>query len=112
MNVIELTGAALAILVLAVIGEAVVEYLIKDHLTWLLSKLGLVDQDIEHVRDLIGKYSAALVGVGLCFLYQVDIPGLFGLEAVWVPGTYLATGLFIGRGANYVHDFFSKYLKD
>jgi hypothetical protein len=105
----SLVGLGLGILVLAFVGEAIVEYLIKDHLAWVLGKLGL-DEDVEAVRDIIGKYSAAIVGVLLCFLYQVDGLSLFDMRPVWEPGSYVLTGLLIGRGSNFVHNFMKRYI--
>ncbi|MDD3493550.1 MAG: hypothetical protein PHZ19_08670 [Candidatus Thermoplasmatota archaeon] len=93
---------AIGILALAFIGEAIVEYLLKDH-------LGLVLKE-EKVQDLVSKYAAAVVGVALCFLYEVDVLLLVGLKPVWVAGGYIVTGLLIGRGANFVHDFVKTYL--
>jgi hypothetical protein len=55
-------------------------------------------------------YVAAIVGVGLCFWYQLDLVELIrGGEATW-PGMLLS-GLSVGRGANYINDLVSKYIK-
>jgi hypothetical protein len=62
------------------------------------------------VKDLVSKYAAASVGVALCFLYQVDVVALVGLNPVWQPGAFIVTGLLIGRGSNFVHDFVKTYL--
>jgi hypothetical protein len=92
----------IGVVVPAFIGEAIVEYLLKDHLSLVLKA--------EEVKDLVAKYGAAVVGVALCLLYRVDVVSLVGLEAVWQPGAFIVTGLLIGRGANFVHDFVKTYL--
>jgi hypothetical protein len=59
---------------------------------------------------LLGNYRAAVVGMAMCFLYQAGVMSLLGLEAVGEPGSYIVTGLLVGRGANFVHDFAKTYL--
>lgn len=60
-------------------------------------------------------YASAGVGMGLAFYYKLDFVHLVGvvvnleIPAGW-PGIAL-TGLSIGRGANYVHDLVSRYIK-
>jgi hypothetical protein len=54
-------------------------------------------------------YLSAAVGVGLSWFYQLDLIALiFEGSPTWV-GVVL-TGLSIGRGANYLHQFVSTYL--
>jgi len=53
-------------------------------------------------------YVSAGVGVGLAFHYQLDMISMIGQTApTWV-GLAL-TGLGIGRGANFVHQFVDQY---
>jgi len=55
---------------------------------------------------------SAGVGVALALLYGLDVlEAFFGItaRASWV-GQVL-TGLLLGRGANYVHDFYGNYVK-
>ena len=54
-------------------------------------------------------YVAAIAGVGLAIFYQLDLLALIGELAPSTVG-YVLTGLIIGRGANYLHDFVSTYI--
>jgi len=83
-------GVFLTLLVLAVVCEAVVEWL--KHVFTLSS-------------PLITELTALMVGLILAFGSQVDLFDLIGIEFV-IPyvGAILA-GFLIGRGSNYIHDF-------
>lgn len=87
-------------LALAFLTESMVEYLFGiaiDHF----------DSAVKWRWTLM--YVSALTGVGLAFYYQLDLLALIGeLEAT--PVGYLLSGLIIGRGANYLHDFVSTYI--
>ena len=83
----------------AFICESLTEYLFSD----LFAALGI---DGRYLR-----YTASLVGVILCLAYGLDIVGDALGIAPRVP--YLGevlTGLMLGRGANYVHDFYTRYM--
>ena len=54
-------------------------------------------------------YVSLGVGVSLAFLYQLDLFALITGEPATVQGIAL-TGSMVGRGANFVHDFASKYI--
>ena len=84
------------VLALAFLAESLTEYLFGD----LLSG--------PRARYL--KYIACLVGIGLAMLYQIDIMGpLLGISPRWaLPGQAL-TGVLLGRGANFIHDIYSRY---
>ena len=84
------------IVALAFLAESLTEYLFGD----LLSG--------PRARYL--KYIACLVGIGLALLYRLDALGpLLGLSPRWAyPGQAL-TGVLLGRGANFVHDIYSRY---
>lgn len=85
-----------AVLGLAFLAESLTEYFFADFLTG------------PRARYL--KYISCLVGIGLAMLYQIDIMGpLLGLTPRWaLPGQAL-TGVLLGRGANYIHDIYSRY---
>ena len=53
-------------------------------------------------------YIAAIVGVFLAYYYKLDLLALIGSDPT--PVGFAFTGLIIGRGANYLHAFVSKYL--
>lgn len=79
-----LSGIA-AILALATISEALIEY------------LGTA------LPSQIKPYVAAALGVLLCLAYQADLLALLGLTArVPLVGSVL-TGLLVGRGSNFVN---------
>lgn len=97
MSVTAILAVSLA---LAFLTESMVEYVfgtIADH----------VEKLKPYKWTLI--YVALLVGVGLSWYYQLD---LIALVAEQEPGQvgYIMTGLIVGRGANYLHDFVSAYL--
>ena len=99
MNVV--TQALLAF-ALAFLAESMTEYLFAS---W-------VDRIAKLAEAEPLKYIALLVGVGMAFAYRLDLIALaFQQEAgaAWVG--ILLTGMAIGRGSNYVHDLWSKYLK-
>ncbi len=87
------------ILALAFLAESLTEY--------LFSRL-LVNLRIS--KDYL-RYIAAVVGVALAVAYRVDI-----LEEFLDVGTdypvvgEVFTGLLLGRGANFTHDFYSRFL--
>lgn len=87
-------------LALAFLTESMVEY--------------LFGQLADHIEKLTPfkwalMYIAALAGVGLAFYYRLDLLALIGnLEAS--PVGFLLSGLIIGRGANYLHDFVTRYI--
>lgn len=59
------------------------------------------------------QYLSAGAGVGLCFHYQLDLMAFMqNTASVAAPPTAVGlvlTGLVIGRGANFVHQFVSQY---
>jgi len=60
-------------------------------------------------------YVALVVGVGMAFFYGLDLIALISQEAGGQVGAswlgILLTGLVVGRGSNFLHEFVSKYLK-
>jgi len=57
------------------------------------------------------RYSAAIVGVGLCLVYAMDLLALVGLTARAPYVGEVLTGLLIGRGANFVNDFVERWVR-
>jgi len=97
MTNVQILGLALA---LAAIVEGFVEY--------------FFGQAIDHLSGgdkwrwaLI--YVAAIAGVGLAFYYKLDLMALISEQESTGVG-YFLSGLIIGRGANFLHDFVSKYI--
>ena len=120
-----------SILVLAALAEALVEYLVRPLVNTLTnavpaleapsSETGFGPTDPQQsvppdrreplsARDLLLRYLAAGTGIGLAFAYQVDLFTLFGLQppVAWLG--YLVTGIILGRGSNFVHDFAGRWL--
>ena len=60
--------------------------------------------------DLILRYIAAGVGLILCLAYRVDLLAMVGIGAQWPWIGYVITGLIVGRGSNFVHDFATRWL--
>ena len=68
------------------------------------------DAKLLPVRDLLLRYVAAVVGVILCVIYQADLLRIIGLSTSFPLAGEILTGLLVGRGANFVHDFASRWL--
>jgi hypothetical protein len=66
-------------------------------------------------------YIALAAGVGLALIYRLDLIAMVSSavsESLQIPSPisesatgYILSGLMIGRGANWLHDFLTKYLK-
>lgn len=84
----------LAALVLAILIEGTLTYIFGE-------------SSDEPSRPGIRYFSLA-IGMGAAILYQIDILGALGVNAVFPWVGYLTSGLIIGRGSNYVNDFVSK----
>ena len=54
------------------------------------------------------RYVALVAGVGVAIAYQLDLLAALGLPAAYPLIGWIATGLIIGRGSNYVNDFISR----
>ena len=97
---------------LAYLTESLTEYLI-----------GTLFDKIEKWKPYkwIQLYFAMLVGVGLAIFYQLDLVYLLGVlisETVNIEVPiqislvgFILTGMGIGRGAGWLHDFVSQYFK-
>jgi hypothetical protein len=123
----ELTTLS-AILILATLVEALVEYLVKplfgppifpvpagaDKRSPSREASGPPDAcpdalGEDPAKDLLMRYSAATLGVLLCLAYQADLLVLANLHAPrpWIG--FVITGILLGRGANFVHDFTARW---
>ena len=104
-----------AILILATLVESLVEYLIRPlvkptSLRAEPSNPQLAEEEVTSWRDLLLRYVAAAVGILLCWLYSADLLAMLDLVSPWPWAGNIITGLIIGRGANFVHDFASRWL--
>ena len=86
------------------IGESVCEFLVAPLFDWLVKRFKL-DPD---VKGILLRSVSAEVGVGIALEYSLSIPALLGMHSVheWV-GMVL-TGLLLGRGSNWVHEFIKR----
>ena len=96
MNELLILAIALA---LAFLVETMVEYLFGEI--------------VNHVPKLapykwLLMYVAAAFGVGVALFYRVDLLALIIQQEATIVGMVI-TGLAIGRGSNYLHQFISKF---
>lgn len=89
-----------AVLALAFLSESLTEYLFAGPLSSLRLPSGLL------------RYVAVGVGVLLAWAYDLDI-ARDAMELTSRPPILgvLLTGVILGRGASYVHDFYGSYLR-
>lgn len=103
----EILGVTAFSLLLAFLCESMVEYFLAIWIDLAAQKW----PGIKAADPL--KYVAAAVGVAMAFAYGLDIIAAAFPEqapfASWVG--ILLTGLAVGRGSNFVHDVWAKYLK-
>ena len=85
------------VLAFAFLCESLTEYLFAD----LLAAFGL---DARYL-----KYVASVVGVALCLAYNIDALSDLGLGPRLPYVGQVLTGIMLGRGANYVHDFYTRF---
>lgn len=85
---------------LAFLSESMVEYV-----------LGTVFNKVQKINPFswLLMYVSLGVGVGLAFAYKLDLLALITGEGGTIYGIILS-GAAVGRGANYLHDFVSKYI--
>lgn len=82
-----------AILALAAIAEGLTEYIFGE---WV---------------QRWTKYIALAVGVLLAINFQLDLFAmLFGLKSTIPLAGIVLTGVLLGRGSNFIHDFVSRFL--
>lgn len=110
MGTLEIAAKAIVAFALAFFVESFVEYACGG--LWNLYKARRPEAEREALDQLAPlKYVALAAGLALAFAYRLDlIYEATGIRAAW-PATGIAlTGLGIGRGANWLHDFWKAYL--
>ena len=114
----ETFTAASSILILSAIAEAIVEHIFSPILD-TRDPAGeqptpdTMEPEPARVLDwpaLTLRYISVLIGVALCIVYQVDLLAYFNLQSPWPWVGWLITGVLIGRGSNFIHDFASRWL--
>jgi hypothetical protein len=89
-----------AVLALAFLAESLTEYLFAGPLSAL------------RMPAAVTRYVAVAVGVLLAWAYDLDIVrDLLGLSPRPPLLGIVLSGVILGRGASYVHDFYSSYLR-
>ncbi len=91
-------GVFAGVFVLAFLLESLLEYVAG--LWWVPG----TEEQRKQVVPLVGM----VLGVVLCFGFNQDIMGAFGLNAP-ILGKVL-TGVIVGRGSDYLHQFEAKFL--
>ena len=90
-----------AAFLLAAIVEGVMEHFVANQVA------------IKQQGPLVLQGIAAVLGVVLAVAFGVDLLGTFGLHSTLpVVGPYVgsaATGLVLGRGSNFLHDFMGQF---
>lgn len=100
------------ILILATLAESLVEYLVAPLLSPLKNDGDPGDNDEKaELGVVLLRYTAAAVGIALCIVYKADLFALLGISAIHPVVGYVVTGFLVGRGATFVHDFASRWLK-
>ena len=101
--------AITGILALATIAEALVEHLFAP----------IVDARSEgepppagalNWRAIVLRYTSLFLSVLLAITYRADLLLLLNLTPPWPWVGWVITGLLIGRGSNFIHDFASRWL--
>jgi hypothetical protein len=104
-----------AILVIAAVTEALVEFLAAPVVKLIEARVRPADPVPTDASpdwfDVALQYIAAATGIVLCVLYGADLLALAGLHAPAAPWLgAVVTGALAGRGANFINDFAGRYL--
>lgn len=114
---VHLQFTALAgIFVLAFLAETLTEYFLRP---WIRperpeSENMATDEDLGVPRvlpPLALRYAAAIIGMILAVIYRVDLLAMIGLTPLYPIVGYIITGLIVGRGSNFLHDFADRWLQ-
>lgn len=62
-------------------------------------------------RALTLRYTSLVLSVLLTITYRADLLLLLNLTPPWPWVGWVITGLLIGRGSNFVHDFVSRWME-
>ena len=108
----------IAILILAVAVEAIVEFFVApavkpERVPVELPEDGSMQELVEpgvDWRSMGLRWSAAGIAVLLCILYQADVMTMIGLASPTPFVGNVVTGLLIGRGSNFINDFAGRWL--
>lgn len=82
------------IFILAAVVEAIITYVVPKNNT-------------DEPREWL-KYVSAVMGVVVCVAYNADILGTLGVVSTVPYIGAVITGLIVGRGSNFLNDFYAK----
>lgn len=114
-NILSILGYVAVIAAVAFLVEGGVEYLLGEVFNLAERLLGSEDPKLKKLlafKPTVLKYAAAVAGILVSVLvYKFDAVALIG-QAANIPIEHtvfgmIATGYMIGRGASFVHQFFS-----
>ncbi len=105
MNDVLVTAAVL--ILAAAVGEAAIEFLAKPPI-----KLALPGDEREPVRAYIYSVLSAALGVGMALNWSLGLFALLGHLGKLESMDLVLTGILIGRGSNYIHDFVTRYFTE
>ena len=95
-----MTEPIFAVFALAFLAESLTEYLFAGPLS------------AAHLPGALIRYIAVVVGVVLAWAYDLDITrDVLGLTPRPALLGVVLSGVILGRGASYVHDFYGSYLR-
>ena len=104
-------AAITGILVLATIAEALVEHIFAPIVDARdPDNMAPEPEHPLHWKGLALRYVSVIIGIALCIVYNVDLLLHFGLIPPWPWVGSMITGLLIGRGSNFIHDFATHWL--
>jgi hypothetical protein len=98
-----LSGAVLVVLAAAV-GEGVSEFFFTPFFDLLKGKVS------ETLRVQMVRLWSGAVGVVIALELGLDVFGLVGATMIHPVAGQIATGLLVGRGSNYVHEFINSFI--
>jgi hypothetical protein len=70
---------------------------------------GIVEYAGDRIPTAYKQYAAALTAIALCVAYNADLLALIGLTTPHPYVGAIMTGIVLGRGSNYLHDFTSRF---
>lgn len=88
------------LIVCTVLVDALVEFLKVIFNRYLKSK---------ECKNILLRIGSIIIGISICFNYNFDFIGAFGLGSKVSYLGYILTGIFISRGSNVIHDTLKKF---
>jgi hypothetical protein len=64
--------------------------------------------DVTACPGWVKKVASIVLGIGVCILYKVGLIALLGVEGGIPVVDYVATGIIISRGSNFLNDLLTR----